>query len=405
VVAASVAGGVHDLLVGTQPLFHVSPHLHVGVEHLPLFGVLGIACGLLGVVVCRGLFLVEAAFRRLPVPVFWHPIIGAVGFALVGLVVPRALGVGYDAIDDVLASRLALGTLVVLMLAKLVAWWLALGSGTSGGTLAPMLLIGGAFGATLGVLLTDAFPGIGLTPGVLALVAMAATFGAATGAAFTAIVFAFELTGAYGTVLPLMLATVTADLVFRALLDHGLMTEKLARRGVIVPRAYEPDVLRATPVRTAMTTDVATVGERATTDDARRIAAARSHAAYPVVADDGRCLGLLRRDALPPPGTDGIDPVTEFAEMPTATVSVNDSLERVLEVMFDGGVDHVPVVDDDERLVGICTRTDLVRIRSAVRDRDRIQPGWLGTRQRAHRRTRATTGHVDDPSGSRESAE
>src|SRR5262249_57416029 len=141
-------------------------------------------------------------------------------------------------------------------LAKAVMWWIALGSGTSGGTLAPLLLIGGAFGGLVGAGLDAAFPGLGLSPGAVALVAMAATFGAATGAVFTSIVFAFELTRDYEAVLPLMLAAVLADIVFNSLSRQTLMTEKLARRGLAVPRRYAPDGLRAHAGRESMTAEV-----------------------------------------------------------------------------------------------------------------------------------------------------
>jgi H+/Cl- antiporter ClcA len=117
-----------------------------------------------------------------------------------------------------------------------------LGSGTSGGTLAPLLLIGGAFGGVMGGVVGHAVPGLG-SPGAIALVAMAATFGAAARAPITAIVFAFELTGDYRSIVPLMIATVLADLVSRMVLDHGLMTEKLARRGVVVWPEHEPEEL------------------------------------------------------------------------------------------------------------------------------------------------------------------
>src|SRR6185436_10680315 len=140
-------------------------------------------------VVSEGLFAVEALFRRLPVADFWHPVIGAAAFSVVGLLAPRALGVGYDAIGDVLNDRLALGAIAVLAGAKLVAWWLALGSGTSGGTLAPLLLIGGSFGSLFGMAARALDPALPLSPGAFALVGMAATFGASTRATFTAIVF------------------------------------------------------------------------------------------------------------------------------------------------------------------------------------------------------------------------
>jgi CIC family chloride channel protein len=264
VVSASIAAGVHAALFGSGPLFTVPHHDFAGLGTVGVFALLGMACGLVAVVVAKGLFAVEAGYRRLPISEFWHPVIGALGFAVIGLAVPRALGVGYDAIDDVLASRFTVGALTLLLLAKLVMWWIALGSGTSGGTLAPLLLIGGAFGGLVGAGLDAAFPSLGLSPGAVALVAMAATFGAATGAVFTSIVFAFELTRDYQAMLPLMLAAVLADMVFNTLSKQSLRTEKLARRGVIVPRRYAPDVLQVHSAREAMTADVVTLPMNAT---------------------------------------------------------------------------------------------------------------------------------------------
>src|SRR5262249_51823312 len=277
VVSASVAAGVHAALFGSGPLFTVPHHDFAGLSTLGVFALLGVACGLLAVGGGNGLFIVEAGYRRLPIPEFWHPVIGALGFAAIGLAVPRALGVGYDAIDDVLAAKIAVGALALLLLAKAVMWWIALGSGTSGGTLAPLLLIGGAFGGLVGAGLDAAFPGLGLSPGAVALVALGAALGAAPGAVFPSIVFAFELTRDYQAVLPLMLAAVLADIVFNSLSRQTIMTEKLARRGVIVPRRYAPDVLQLHAVRDAMTTDVEALPVTATMAEARHALEAGRH--------------------------------------------------------------------------------------------------------------------------------
>jgi chloride channel protein, CIC family len=213
--------------------------------------------------------------------------------------VPRALGVGYDAIDDALAGRLALATLAALAIGKLVVWWLALASGTSGGTLAPILLISASTGGLVGQLAHDALPGAGISPGAFALVAVAATFGAATRAPFASIVFVFELTRDYDAVLPLMLATVLADLVARSLLRDSLMTERLTRRGLRVPEGYYPDVLTTTAVATVMTREVASLPASAPValaiERLRTGAGPGSHSAYPVVDDDGRCVGIVTR--------------------------------------------------------------------------------------------------------------
>jgi H+/Cl- antiporter ClcA/CBS domain-containing protein len=375
VVAASVAGGVHAGLFGSGPLFAVPAHDYAGLSRLPLYVVLGLGCGLLAVVLSKGLFLFERGFRRLPVDEFWHPVIGALGFALVGLAVPRALGVGYDAISDALLGRIALGSLAVLGLAKLLAWWVALASGTSGGTLAPILLVGASFGGLMGHAANSLAPGLHASPGAFALVAMAATFGAATRATFTSIVFVFELTGDYKVILPLMLASVVADLVASSAMTESLMTEKLARRGLTVRGDYEVDVMRTTSVAEIMTTDVRTLAADATVGDARRCFAATGHGAYPLVDGSGACVGIVTRGDLLRRGHPDGAPVTAVASTRPVTVSPTDLALDALHLILQEGVEHLPVVAEG-RLVGICTRTDLLRTRLAQLEMEQAQPGW-----------------------------
>jgi chloride channel protein, CIC family len=329
VVAASVAAGVHHAILGAGPLFTPPAQDVTGLGQLPLFAGLGLGCGLLAVVIAKGLFAVEHGFRRLPGSERWHPVLGSLGFAVVGLFVPRALGVGYDAIQDVIDGRLAVGAVATLLVAKLVAWWLALGSGTSGGTLAPVLLMAGCFGSMAGLGVDHLAPGLGVDPGVCAVVAMAATFAAATGATFAAIVFVFELTGDYALILPLMLATVAADLVARGLLDGTLMTEKLSRRGLRVRIHYEPDVFHTTRVA----------------------------------------------DVMQPPG-----PASVTGRDPLTAVRPDDPLVKALAPLADLAVADVPVIDDDGNLVGVCTRHDLLSARAALLAHEHPQPGWLARR-------------------------
>ena len=380
VVATAVAGGVHAVLFGNGPLFTVPPHHFAGLGQLPLFAGLGLACGLLAVLITRGLFTVEGAFRRLPVGPAWHPIIGALVWASLGLLVPRALGVGYDVINDALANRLALTTLAALAIGKLVIWWIALASGTSGGTLAPILIISSTFGAFTGEVLSRAFPGLGLSPSAFALVAMAATFGAAARAPFAAIIFLFELTRDYNAMLPLMLATVLADLLARTLVPHSIMTEKLARRGVTVPAAFHADPLRTTPVSQVMTRDVITVPIGA---DASSVAAAvrrSGHSALPVVDDDGQLVGMVSAVDLIDADLDPRTPLSEIASNDLVTVAPTDTLHTSLDLMVDESVHHLPVVDRG-RLVGICTRGDILQARIRLLDQEHPEHGWLRRRR------------------------
>ncbi|HET9208827.1 MAG TPA: chloride channel protein [Thermoanaerobaculia bacterium] len=375
VVAASVAAGIHSALFGSGPLFSVPAHDYAGLAILPWFVVLGVACGLLAVVVSKGLFLIEDGFRRLPVSDFWHPVIGAVGFGLVGLLVPRALGVGYDAIGDVLNDRLAIGAIAVLAVAKLVAWWIALGSGTSGGTLAPLLLIGGSFGSLVGSLALAAVPGLGISPGAFAVVGMAATFGASTRATFTSIVFLFELTRDYQVIVPLMLAAVVADLIAAALMHETLMTEKLFRRGLRVSTEYEVDVLRTTLVADVMSRQVETLPATATVGEARHKLQTGRHSAYPLVDAAGKCVGILARgDLLRRPGVDS-EPVAAVASRDVVSVKPEDTVFRALQQMLEEEVDHLPVIASG-KLVGICTRTDVLRARRRQLESERREPGW-----------------------------
>jgi H+/Cl- antiporter ClcA/CBS domain-containing protein len=398
VVAASIAGGMHSWLFGPGPLFKVPPHHYAGLSVLPLFIVLGLGAGVLAAVVSRGLFAVEGVYRRLPVSDFWHPVIGAVIFATIGCFVPRALGVGYDAIGDVLSNKLAVGTVAVLALAKLVAWWAALGSGTSGGTLAPILLISAGYGSLFGAAVDHLFPSMHVSPGAFAVVAMAATFGAATRATFTAIVFVFELTRDYDVILPLMLATVVADLVASVFMHDSIMTEKLTRRGLRVQSSYEVDRFRTVPVRDIMTTAVDTMPDTATVVDARRRFSAGGHSAYPLVARDGRCVAIVTRgDVL---GEDAPDdaPLRDYATKDLVSVGPDDLAVTALERMVDEDVEHVPVLVAD-RLVGICTRTDLFRVRAMQFEAERHQTGWRGAWSWRNRNGGAVVPADDDVGG------
>ncbi len=389
VVATSVAAGVHAELYGSGPLFSVPAHNYSGLGALPAFALLGLAAGLLGVVITRGLFLVESMYRRLPVSEFWHPVIGALGFALVGLIEPRALGVGYDAIDDVLNTRLALGTVAVLGLVKLVAWWLALGSGTSGGTLAPILLISASCGTLVGAGLNAVLPGAHVSVGAFAVVAMAATFGASTRATFTAIVFVFELTRDYQVILPLMLATVIADLVFSSLSDDSIMTEKLSRRGLRIGRHFGTDPMTSARIDAIMTREVVTLESSLTVAQARDRFVDQGHGAYPVVDDHGTLLGMVGRRALLDESARDEPTLLGITTTETSTVEPDDHAIDALHIMVEEQVEHVPVLDAG-RLVGICTRTDLLKVRREQRDLEARQYGTLlkGSAKKASREGR-----------------
>ena len=374
VLAASVAGAMHQVLFGADPLFSVPTQDFPGLSTLPVFALLGLASGLVACVIARGLFLFEAGFRRLPVGELWHPVIGAAGFGLVGLAAPRALGVGYDAIGDVLQARMALTAVAVLAGAKLLAWWIALASGTSGGTLAPILLISAGFGSLFGAAVEHLAPGLGVSATACALVAMAAVFGSATRASFTGIVFVFELTRDYEAVVPLMVASALACVVTTALMSESLMTEKLARRGLRVANHYEVDALTTASVRQIMSAPVRTVCADTSVAAAQETILGGGHSAYPVVDEHGAILGMVSRGDLLELDEGGQDRIVDHASRDVVAIRPSALARDALHLMLEEEVDHLPVTDHG-RLVGIVTRTDILGVRRRGLDHDRPQAG------------------------------
>ena len=189
VIASTLATAVHMRLLGAGPMFSVAS-MDFGIPRaLPFYLILGVLCGLGAVAFSKSLYWVEDQFEKLPVDHLWWPAIGALGLGIIGYFVPRVLGVGYDTIGDILNANLALKVLIVVMVAKAIALIVSLGSGTSGGLLAPMFMSSAAMGGAYAMLMNRVFPSAGLAPGAFALVAMGAVFGAASRAAFTFIIF------------------------------------------------------------------------------------------------------------------------------------------------------------------------------------------------------------------------
>ena len=269
-----------------------------GIPHaLPFYLLLGLVCGLAAVGFSKLLYWTEDQFEKLPVDELWWPAIGALGLGIIGYFVPRVLGVGYDTIGDILNANLAWKLLLVVMVAKAVALVISLGSGTSGGLLAPMFMSSAAMGGVFAMGVDRIFPAANLSAGAFALVAMGAVFGAASRATFSFIIFAFEITRDYNSVLPLMLVSVIADGIAMWLMPRAsIMTEKLARRGLHIHQEYEADVLQQVRVSETMDQDVPTLpGEMKVSELSDRIArrdpAVCRHQGMVVLDSEGKLAG------------------------------------------------------------------------------------------------------------------
>jgi CIC family chloride channel protein len=389
VIASTLATAVHMQLLGKGPMFAVAA-MDFGIPHaLPFYLLLGLICGVAAVGFSKLLYWVEDQFEKLPIDELWWPAIGALGLGIIGYFVPRVLGVGYDTISDILNANLALKLLVVVMIAKAVALVVSLGSGTSGGLLAPMFMSSAAMGGTFAIVIDRIFPAANLSPGAFALVAMGAVFGAASRATFAFIIFAFEITRDYNAVLPLMLVSVIADGIAMLLMPGAsIMTEKLARRGLRTHQDYEADVLQQMVVSETMDPGVPTlpaemlVGELADRI-ARREPEVSAHQGMFILDANGKLAGVITRgDVLRALDKDpsGAMTVTEAGTRDLIVTYPEEVLHEASVKMLRNNIGRLPVVDreDPRHVVGYLGRPGIMAARlRRLEDEHVREPGWL----------------------------
>ncbi|MGE5108937.1 MAG: chloride channel protein [Sphingobacteriales bacterium] len=240
--------GMHILLFDNNPVFAMSAIPVPSNSALIIYVLFGVFIGIIAAFVSKSVYLVEDLFEKLPIHWMWWPAIGAIAVGFTGYFAPFTMGVGYDNIQELLKGTLSLKMLLSLCFLKYISWAISLGSGTSGGTLAPLLTIGGACGALLCTVSLHYFPSSNINLMTAALIGMAAMFAGASRAFLTSIVFALETTGQINGLLPLMGACTSAYFVSFFFMKGSIMTEKIKRRGVKTPDSYEPDVLQTTSV-------------------------------------------------------------------------------------------------------------------------------------------------------------
>jgi len=388
VVASTLATATRFVVMGRNAMFEMGS-VDFGIPgNLLYYILLGVVCGFAAVGFSRALYWVEDQFERLPVDNLWWPAIGGLGLGVIGYFMPRVLGVGYDSISDILNERLALNLLLGLMVFKSLALVISLGSGTSGGLLAPMFMSSAAMGAAFAMAVNLVVPGAHLAPGAFALVAMGAVFGAAANATFAFIIFAFEITRDYNAVLPLMLVCVVASGIARQFMRASIMTEKLARRGLRVHQEYEADVLEQVTVGEIMDQRPPTVSaEMKVAELADRIVEGRSPSyrrqAALVLDETDRLMGIITRG----------DVIRLLKEDPTGSIAVGEACTRALVVTYPdesageamakllvNNIGRLPVVrrDAPEAAVGYLGRAEVMAARTRQHEEEHVrEPGWL----------------------------
>jgi H+/Cl- antiporter ClcA/predicted transcriptional regulator len=364
--ASTTATAVRFATAGSAPMFPMSGLIEPGCAALVAYVLLGALVGLASVYVTRAVYAIEDGFAHLPIHWMWWPALGGVVVGLVGFVVPRTLGVGYDNITTILTGNMAVRAVLLLCGFKLVSWAVALGSGTSGGTLAPLFTIGGGLGALLGAAALFFVPDVGIDIRIAALVGMAAMFAGASRAVLASVVFAFETTHQPLGMLPLLGGCTAAFLVSCVFMRNTIMTEKIARRGVRVPDEYTADFLEQVLVRDCVSRPVQVLRAGDTVETVRAWlnsgADGSQHQGFPVIDGAGALVGIVTRRDLFARSAAANRCVGDLITRAPLVVGEANSLRDAADLMIEENVGRVAVVDQrvPRQVVGMLTRGDLL---------------------------------------------
>jgi H+/Cl- antiporter ClcA/CBS domain-containing protein len=375
-VAAMVAAVVRQPLLGVGPIFPVVAHAALEPRMLGGALLVGVCVGLFSSLLTGLVYACEDGFARVPIHWMWWPAIGGLLVGIGGWLDPRVLGVGYETIHSLMRGEILGAALVGLIVAKGVVWSIALGSGTSGGVLAPLLMVGGGLGALLGK-----WMGIG-DPGLWAIVGMAAVMSGAMSAPLTGVIFVLELTHDLNVLPALLVGAVAALCVTVLILRRSILTEKLARRGQHISREYSVDVFTLMRVGDVMDKAPPVVSETTTVAElAAQLAQPGSGAARrqaTLIERDGMLAGIVTRGDLLRAQRASDAATMTVARAGTAnpiTVFADETLDEALNKMLQRNVGRLPVVarENTHKIVGYLGRPEILAARTRGRDEESLR--------------------------------
>jgi chloride channel protein, CIC family len=404
VAAAAITAEVERTWIGLpQPLFPFHGGMDASLVGVLCWLLLGVCAGLLSGLLTRLVYACEDLFLKLPIHWMWWPALGGLVVGIGGLIDPDALGLGYHNIAAMLHGETTPLAGLLLLTVKAIIWAVALGSGTSGGVLAPLLIIGGGLGAVLGPDLPTA------SPGFWAMLAMAAMLGGTMRSPLTATFFAVEVTGNTHVLLPLVTACMVSHLVTVLLMRRSILTEKISRRGHHLLREYRVDPFALATVNEVMTSEVQTISADRTLEQTAAFLAdpTTHHPSFPAVEADGRVLGIVDPPLVQSWLGSGNHPSTVLRALlagNSAPVAYPDEyLEAVIRRMVTMSAAHVAVVSRaDAKLVGYLSWRDLLRAWEQAQQQDvrRTLFYRLGGRASVLQRAPSAGPHPDERSRS-----
>lgn len=378
VALACITGAAgHHFLFEEGVVFPMNVNVEAASNFALLFySIMGLGIGLLAIGATKIVYWIEDLFEKLPIHWAWWPAIGGIAVGVIGFYEPRTLGVGYDNITGILSGSLPIQVMLSLCIFKFLSWSISLGSGTSGGTLAPLLTIGGAVGALAGSVGASWFPEIGISIPLAAVVGMSAMFAGASRAFLTSIVFALETTGQVNALLPLLATCTSAYFVSYFLMDNTIMTEKIARRGVFTPHSYEPDILEKTRVGELVNDSGLIISSQMKIGEVRSWLEQETELQtnYFIIADtDGEYRGLLSSTTLFGLHHHADKEVGELVKRRNLCVHPEDTLKIAVETMAKENVDILPVISGKE-ISGILSYQHILSVyRNGVDENEKKQ--------------------------------
>ncbi|SFH00905.1 chloride channel protein [Pedobacter insulae] len=361
VALACVTGtAMHHLLFGSAPVFEMAPLPTPSYQNMIAYTLMGAVIGVIATGVSKSVYLIEDLFEHLPIHWMFWPAIGAIAVGVVGYFAPYTLGVGYSNISALLSGSMTVQMVLGLCLLKFISWAVSLGSGTSGGTLAPLLTIGGATGLGIGMLVMYIYPSSNVNLPTCALIGMAAMFAGASRALLTSIIFAFETTMQPNGLLPLMGACTAAYFVSFLIMKGTIMTEKIQRRGIATPSAYEPDALQGINVGELMHTKIPVVSPQSFIEQVKKsVQHHKDNKLKGFIACDkeGNMLGRISISSLNNPNADKNRVIADILNKQQLYVYPDSRIALAIQLMDRYQTDFIPVVDRTQKnkAIGILT--------------------------------------------------
>lgn len=366
VISSVVATAISRHFLGDVPAFIVPAYDLVSAWELPLYIALGLFCAVVGVAFTRILYFFEDAFDEIKFPEYLKAVIGGLILGAGALLAPEVLGVGYGAIDLALMQRIAWWMMLVLVVCKILATSITIGSGGSGGIFAPSLFMGAMAGGFFGYVVHALFPEVTASPGAYCIVGMGAVVSATTHGPMAAMLILFEMTGDYKIILPLMLSCIIGTITAGQLCRDSIYTLKLSRRGVDIREGKEVSILRSLYVKDVMNSNVETMPEGLSLASMKEIISKSKYNSFPVLDSQKRLCGILSfndyHEALHDEDLTNLVVAKDLCTSNVVTVSSNDNLYTALEKISRRDFSTLPVVsaNDPHDLVGIVTRRDII---------------------------------------------